>query len=177
MEEKMNKEKMTDEEITEEIEKLTKEFNKHLYVVSVGHTAIATLVIAIEKICEILHKNKLLKEKFSSYEEKKCLELLVEYENLLNHLDLIVRKEVGEILELKITAFGQLDKVGKTIEKFKEKVKKVQEESLNIDRFRKYNKYPELVKEINLKIEKAFEAVEYVLEATKIFAIRLDEDN
>ena len=181
-ENKINKKeiKITEELIKENLADLTlkeqTEIYLYLLVLHAENTVIMLLEDMVEKSYEIIQENVFCKSDFTEYEGEKGIELFMKYEQLSNYLESTISEEVLKICILKMKALEKVDKIKKILEQFKNRVKKVQEEALNIDKFRRYDKYPQLVKELNLQWEKVFEVVEYIIQATTRTAIRECQD-
>ena len=176
----MKKEEITKKLMKEKLEGLTSKELTELYldltIIPASNTLIMLLEDMVEKSYEIIQENVFCKSDFTEYEDEKGIKLFMEYEKLFNYLESKISEEVLNICILKMEALAKIDKIKKILEQFKNRVKKVQEEALNIDKFRRYDKYPQLVKELNLQWEKVFEVVEYIIQATTRTAIRGCQD-
>lgn len=176
----MKKVEVTKKLMKENLEGLTSKELTELYldltIIPASNTIIRLLEDMVEKSYEIIQENVFCKSDFTDYEGEKGIELFMKYEKLFNYLESTISEEVLKICILKMKALEKVDKIKKILEQFKNRVKKVQEEALNIDKFRRYDKYPQLVKEMDLQWEKVFEVVEYIIQTTIRIAIRECQD-
>ena len=187
----MKKEKnISKEEIKEELNKekvaggLTKEEIEETYSTAFVYYLIETITVLLENVIErcqeLIQEKKLCNKEFEiigfkTDEEKKGTELFVEYEQLVNYLYSVTTNEMFKAAEHKNVTSLKLEKVEKSFKIFKEKVKEIQKNSLEINTSEKYEKYFEVLKAIKLKWEQVFAVIDYIIESAKAFINRQEK--
>ena len=170
--EELNKEEVTGGLIPEEM----KELYNNATIIHMADIISTISDDAAEGGCELIQENQLCNREIKTYADKRGTELFIEYVHLVNYLYSVSANEMFEVAEHKGAISLKLEKIEKILKKFKEKVKTIQKNSLEIDTSEEYEKYFEVVKEINLKWEQAFGVVDYIVAAIKRYANRQEVD-
>lgn len=170
--EELNKEEVTGGLIPEEM----KELYNNATIIHMADIISTIIDDAAEGGCELIQGNQLCNREIKTYAEKRGTELFIEYGQLVNYLYSVSANEMFEVAEHKGAISLKLEKIEKILKKFKEKVKTIQKNSLEIDTSEEYEKYFEVVKEINFKWEQAFGVVDYIVAAIKRYTNRQEVD-